>query len=184
MSQIPADPLTCVKYLFKKHDCVEGLTLDIFWFGSFGFYGFITHMHTHTVLGYSTKVHFNACCKPSPLFDSQKVLTSLPISIGPGYLVDTMRTVLQFLLDLCQDPVAALERIPTGPSPNLVARTLDGETASHGFPPPAKLSEYWIKVYEYSSLLECCENFLSAVPPSAPCLICHPFGKWSHCPQC
>ena len=132
---------------------------------------------TSTALGYSTKVYFNACCKPSPLFDPQKVLTNLPLSIGPGHLAETMRLVLQFMLDLCFDPVAALERIPSGVGPVLVARTQDGEVASHGFAPPNKLSEYWDQLYSYATLLQCCENFLSAATPSAPCLLCHPFGK-------
>ncbi len=89
-----------------------------------------------------------------------------------------MRAVLQLLLDLCQDPVEALERIPCGPGPKLIARTLEGEVlSSHGFPPPAKLSTYWTELYEYSSLLECCGNFLSASAPSAPCLLCHPYGE-------
>ena len=131
----------------------------------------------HAALGYSTKVYFNACCKPSPLFDPQKVLASLPISLGPSHLQVTMQSVLQLLLDLCYDPVAALEKIPCGMGPVLVAHTKDGEMASHGFPPPAKLSEYWIQLYEYSGLLQCCDNFLSAVTPSAPCLLCHPFGR-------
>ena len=132
---------------------------------------------THTALGYTTKVYFNACCTPSPLFDKQKVLTHLPISIGPGHLTETMRTVLQLLLDLCQDPIAALERIPGGPGPALIAHNADREIKSQGFLPPTKLSDYWSQLYKYASLLQCCENFLSATIPSVPCLLCHPFGE-------
>jgi len=132
---------------------------------------------SHSALGYSTKVYFNACCKPSPLFDEQKLLSHLPISIGPGHLAETMRAVLQLLLDLCQDPLAALERLPNGSGPPVVAHTADGGITSHGFPPPTKLSDYWSQLYKYASLLQCCENFLSATLPSVPCLLCHPFGK-------
>ena len=132
---------------------------------------------THTALGYTTKVYFNACCKPSPLFDQQKIPTHLPLSIGPGHLTETMRTVLQLLLDLCQDPLAALERIPSGPGPALIAHNADREIKSQGFPPPTKLSDYWSQLYKCASQLECCENFLSATTPSVPCLLCHPFGE-------
>ena len=130
-----------------------------------------------TALGYSTKVYFNACCKPSPLFDSTKVLSALPLSIEPGYLADTMHKVLQLLLDLCKDPLSALERLPEGDGPLLTVKTSGGEFVSKKFPVPKKLSDYWTNIYKYASLLECCENFLSASTPSAPCLICHPFGK-------
>ena len=142
-----------------------------------------THTLTHTALGYTTKVYFNACCTPSPLFDKQKVLSHLPISIGPGHLTETMRTVLQLLLDLCQDPIAALEQIPGGPGPALIAHNADREIQSQGFLPPTKLSDYWSQLYKYASLLQCCENFLSATIPSVPCLLCHPFGesKISNC---
>ena len=129
-------------------------------------------------LGYSTKVHFNACCKPSPLFDPHKVLTKLPFSIGPGHLADTLQVVLQTLLDLCLDPVAALELIPAaGVGPLIVAHTSDGDVASKHIIVPSKLSEYWLQLYEYSNKLQCCENFFSATQPSVPCLICHPFGE-------
>lgn len=127
-------------------------------------------------LGYSTKVYFNACCKPSPLFDQSKLLSSLPFSLGPGYLSETMQAVLQLLLDLCSDPVAAMERIPKGNGLALSAKTADGEYKSQRFNSPMKLSEYWTQLYAYASLLECCENFLSATKPSAPCLVCHSFG--------
>ncbi len=127
-------------------------------------------------LGYSTKVYFNACCKPSPLFDTSKVLSSLPFSIGPGHLSHTMQAVLQLLLDFCTNPAAALERIPTGNGLVLVARTTEGVIKSQKFSSPGKLSDYWARLYNYASLLECCENFLSANKPSAPCLVCHPFG--------
>lgn len=127
-------------------------------------------------MGYSTKVYFNACCKPSPLFDTAKVLSSLPFSLGPGYLAETMQTVLQLLLDLCIDPAAALKLIPSGNGLDLVARNAEGIIKIQKFSSPGKLSEYWNKLYYYASLLQCCENFLSATKPSAPCLLCHPFG--------
>ena len=127
-------------------------------------------------LGYSTKVYFNACCKPSPLFDQSKVLSSLPFAIGPGYLAETMQSVIQLLLDLCVDSAAALERIPVGNGLALIGRTPEGVIKSQKFSSPGKLSDYWSRLYGYASLLECCENFLSATKPSAPCLLCHPFG--------
>lgn len=130
-------------------------------------------------LGYSTKVYFNACCQPSPLFARGKLLSSLPLSLGPGHLVETMRAVLQLLLDLCADPVAALARIIPGGGPALVARNQEGVVDSRGFPPPSKLSEFWQQLYHWASLLQCCENFLSATTPSAPCLLCHPFESFA-----
>lgn len=124
-------------------------------------------------LGYSTKVHFNACCKPSPIFNKAKVLSSLPFSLGPGYLEETMQNVLQLLLDLCADPASALERIPEG---NGVTFTVGTGGVCKKIASPAKLSDYWRQLYNCASVLECCENFLSATKPSAPCLLCHPFG--------
>ena len=132
-----------------------------------------------SALGYSTKVYFNACCKPGPLLNKEKVLSSLPFSLGPGHLAETMHTVLQFLVDLCTDPVAALERIPEGNGFTLTAGT--GEVCKK-IASPVKLSDYWRQLYHYASLLECCENFLSATKPSAPCLLCHPFGMYA--PSC
>lgn len=66
-------------------------------------------------LGYSTKVYFNACCKPSPLLDTSKLLSSLPLSLGPGHLSDSIKNVLQLLLDLCVNPEEGLNRLPTAP---------------------------------------------------------------------
>ena len=134
----------------------------------------------HTALGYSTKVYFNACCKPSPLFDACKIVSRLPFSIGPGFLMETMQEVLQLLLDLCIDPATAMDRIPTGSGVLLIVANegADGEMKSQSFPSPGKLSEYWQQLYSYAALLLCCENFLSACKPSAPCLLCHPFGMW------
>lgn len=122
-------------------------------------------------LGYSTKVHFNACCKPGPLFNKKKIMSDLPFSMGPGHLAETMQAVLQLLLNLCSDPVAALERIPEGTGLTLTV----GKVVSKKIASPEKLSDYWQQLYNYASLLECCENFLSATKPSAPCLLCHPF---------
>lgn len=87
-----------------------------------------------------------------------------------------MQAALQLLLDVCTDPAAVLERIPEGNGLALTVKTADGMTKSKSFPPPSKLSEYWTNLYNYASLFECCENFLSATKPSAPCLLCHPFG--------
>ena len=69
-------------------------------------------------------------------------------------------------------------RLPVfvGPAVSVYASE-GGVTASHAIPTPTKLSEFWKQLYGYSQLLECCENFLSASPPSAPCLLCHPFGE-------
>lgn len=130
-------------------------------------------------LGYSTKVYFNACCKPSPLFDFTKVCTMLPFSYGPGHIVETMQGVLQILVNLCHDPVAALQKLPKGNGPVIMAHSSTGEV-SQGFPPPTKLSEYWLHLYQYATHLNCCENFLSATIPSAPCLLCHPFESFAH----
>ncbi|KAL5457546.1 hypothetical protein EMCRGX_G034816 [Ephydatia muelleri] len=130
-------------------------------------------------LGYSTKVYFNACCKPSPLFDLTKVCTTLPFSYGPGHIVETMQAVLQIMVNLCHDPITALQKLPKGNGPAIVAHTSTGEV-SQGFPPPTKLSEYWLHLYHYATLLNCCENFLSATIPSAPCLLCHPFESFAH----
>ena len=71
------------------------------------------HLMLSTALGYSSKVYFNACCKPSPLFDQKKLLSSLPLSLGPSHLSDSMKNVVQLLLDLCTDPEEALNRLPT-----------------------------------------------------------------------
>lgn len=131
----------------------------------------------HTELGYSTKVYFNACCKPSPLFSLSKVLSKLPFSVGPGHMAETMQAVLQVLLNLCSDPASALDRLPSGSGMLLVVTTASGDIKSQSFPYPTKLSEYWPRVYKYAAALECCENFLSAKKPSAPCLLCHPFGE-------
>lgn len=128
-------------------------------------------------VGYSTKVFFNACCKPSPLFDQQKVLSKLPLSVGPSHLAPAMQTVLQLMLDLCLEPEAALSLVPDGSGPLLFVYNGKGEVVSHGFPPPDKLSDYWSQLYSYASVFQCCENFLSATPPSSPCLLCHPFGE-------
>lgn len=135
------------------------------------------HLPLYTsALGYSTKVYFNACCKPSPLFDFTKVCTTLPFSYGPGHIVETMQAVLQIMVNLCHDPIIALQKLPKGNGPPIVAHTSTGEV-SQGFPPPTKMSEYWLHLYNYATLLNCCENFLSATIPSAPCLLCHPFGR-------
>ena len=141
-----------------------------------------THTHTHTLspvsaLGYSTKVYFNACCKPSPLFDNDKLISSLPLCFEAGYLTDSTHKVLQLFLDLSKDPLATLERLPEGEGPLLTVTTSSGQVVTKKCPSPAKLSEYWSNLYRCASLLECCENFLSACIPSAPCLLCHPFGK-------
>ena len=142
------------------------------------------HTHTHhtthtsvTALGYSTKVYFNACCKPSPLFDPSKVLSSLPFCLEASFLADNTQKVLQLFLDLSKDPMASLEVLPEGDGPALIVKTSDGQVVTRNFPAPLKLSDYWSNLYKYASLLECCENFLSASIPSAPCLLCHPFGK-------
>lgn len=137
-----------------------------------------THTHTHvTALGYSTKVYFNACCKPSPLFDPNRVLSSLPFCLEAGFLADNTQKVLQLFLDLSKDPVASLEVLPEGDGPALIVKTSDDQVVTRKCPAPQKLSDYWSNLYKYASLLECCENFLSASIPSAPCLLCHPFGK-------
>lgn len=129
-------------------------------------------------LGYSTKVYFNACCKPSPLFDASKILSLLPYYLGPGYLVETLQAVTQLLLDMCLDSGTALERFPEGDGFLLSAKSRQGITVRKKMISPQKLSEYWSQLYNYASLLECCENFLSANKPSAPCLLCHPFRKY------
>ena len=129
-----------------------------------------------TVLGYSTKVYFNICCKPSPLFDPDKVLSDLPFSLGPGYIAETTQTVLQLLVNLCKDPVAGLDQLPCGNGVSLVATSSDGLVTTSEFDVPCKLSTYWSMLYHCASVLGCCENFLSASPPSAPCLLCHPYG--------
>ena len=66
---------------------------------------------------------------------------------------------------------------PSGPL--LVAKDGDTVLASHSIPAPSKLSEFWVQLYSHVATLECCENFVSAHPPSAPCLLCHPFGMWA-----
>ena len=85
--------------------------------------------------------------------------------------------MLQLFLDLSNDPLATLERLPEGEGPLLTVTTSSGQVVTKKCPSPAKLSEYWSNLYKCASLLECCENFLSACSPSAPCLLCHPFGK-------
>ena len=137
----------------------------------------VTHMpHPFIIaLGYSTKVYFNACCKPSALFDKER-LGGVPYSIGPAHIGQTMREVLQLLVDLCVDPGHALSLVQKGPGPVLQAQSNTGDVMVTTFAPPTKLSEYWTQLYTYAKMFQCCENFLSATPPSCPCLICHPFG--------
>ncbi|CAI8050289.1 Polyhomeotic-like protein 2 [Geodia barretti] len=125
-------------------------------------------------LGYSTKVYFNACCRPSPLFDETLLLSSLPISLGPSHLADAMRNIIQLLVDFCVNPEEALNKLPTA-----AAKRGDVIVSSHSIPAPGKLSEFWIQLYNHISLLQCCENFVSAHPPSAPCLLCHPFERFA-----
>ena len=86
-----------------------------------------------------------------------------------------MQTVIQLLLDLCIDPPAALERIPEGDGLPLTAGAA-GTVCCKKMVSPGKLSDYWRQLYSYASILQCCDNFLSATKPSAPCLLCHPFG--------
>lgn len=125
-------------------------------------------------LGYSTKVYFNACCKPSPLFNSE--YHYIPYSTGPDHIADTMRDVLQVMINLCSDPVQGLNLVPKGPGLVLQAQKTGGETVTSTFTPPNKLSDYWAQIYAYAGVFQCCENFLSPGPPSCPCLLCHPFG--------
>ncbi len=84
--------------------------------------------------------------------------------------------MLQLFVDLCKDPLAALQRIPEGDGPIIIAHSPTGVLTRKCLA-PEKLSEYWIRMYQYAEIFECCENFLSASIPSAPCLLCHPFGK-------
>ncbi len=103
-----------------------------------------------TELGYSTKVYFNACCKPSPLFDTSKLLSGLPYSLGPGYLAETLQAVVQLLLDLCSDPGAALEHLPEGNGLFVSAKTNEGMSVPKKICSPRKLSEYWSELYKYA----------------------------------
>lgn len=129
------------------------------------------------VLGYSTKVYFNACCHPSPLFDREKVVHCLPLSLGPSHIALSLRAILQLFVDLCEDKEQALTLIMEGKGPTVTATARTGETLTKSFAAPSKLSQYWLQVYDYSSIFKCCENFLSATTPSAPCLLCHSFGE-------
>ena len=128
-------------------------------------------------LGYSTKVYFNACCSPSPLFDKDKVLHNLPLSLGPSHIAPSLRAVLQLLVDLCIDSEYGLSLIPEGTGPTISAKTKTGKTMTKSISAPSKLSQYWMQIYDYSTIFKCCENFLSATIPSAPCLLCHSFGE-------
>ncbi len=131
-----------------------------------------------TALGYSTKVYFNMCCLPSPLFDPAKVISDLPFSIGPGGIAKTTQSVLQLLVSLCTDQVSALSHIPSGGGPSVVAWPVKGaQQSSVRLGVPIKLSAYWSMLFQFAADLECCENFLSASPPSAPCLLCHPYRE-------
>lgn len=137
-------------------------------------------------LGYTTKVYFNACCIPSPLFNKTLVHQLLPLSIGPGYIGDTLQTLVQLLIDFCNEPYNAIKMIATESNngPQLKAITPSGETIYRNITSPTKLSSYWSDVYYYSQLFKCCDNFLSAIPPSAPCLLCHSFGMLSVTSNC
>ena len=88
-----------------------------------------------------------------------------------------MQKVLQLLIDFCQDSISALDLIPAGEGETLIASSVDGEIKTKRFTPPVKLSDYWNSLYDLAAKLQCCENFLSASKPSAPCLMCHPFGE-------
>ncbi len=116
------------------------------------------------------------CCVPSPLLDPAKVISDLPFSIGPGTIAEITQSVLQLLVNLCRDPVSALSHISSGNGPTLVAENLTSfMQVQVGV--PVKLSAYWSMLFQFSADLGCCENFLSASPPSAPCLLCHPYRE-------
>ncbi len=127
---------------------------------------------------YRTRVYFNACCKPSPLLDPSKVLSKLPFSLGPRYRMDvTLQAVLKQLLDLCSDPVTALDCLPsTGSGMLLVTTTATGKLKSKGFCCPSSSSEFWSLLLKYVEALGCCKNFVSSRKPLVPCLLCHPLG--------
>ena len=117
------------------------------------------------------------CCRPSPLFDPDKVISDLPFSLGPGNIAETTQSVLQLLVNLCKDPVAALAHVPSGNGPSIVAKSSETAMSSIQLGVPKKLSSYWSMLFQCVSDLRCCENFLSATPPSAPCLLCHPYRE-------
>ena len=106
-----------------------------------------------------------------------KVASSLPFSFEAGYFAETTQKVLQLFIDLSKDPLTALQRFPEGDGPVITAKSLTSEVFTRKCQVPKKLSDYWINMYKYAELFECCENFLSASIPSVPCLLCHPFGK-------
>lgn len=127
------------------------------------------------------------CCVPSPLFDSTKVVTDLPFFIGPGGIAETTQSVVQLLVNLCRDPVSALAHIPSGSGPSVVAESAESGMSSVQLHVgvPVKLSAYWSMLFQFAADLECCENFLSASPPSAPCLLCHPYREYTRvCTSC
>lgn len=117
------------------------------------------------------------CCKPSPLFEPDKIISNLPFSIGPGTISETAQSVLQLLVNLCKDPVAALALVPNGSGPCITATSSEGVVSSIQFSELKKLSSYWSTLLQFASDLGCCENFLSAMEPSAPCLLCHPYRE-------
>ena len=43
----------------------------------------------------------------------EKLLSTLPVSLGPAHLAESLKNVIQLLIDLCTNPEEALNRLPT-----------------------------------------------------------------------
>lgn len=129
-------------------------------------------------LGYSTQVFFNACCKPPELLDRQKVACNLPFTLQPSTLAESTRQFFLVLISVSNDPKAIFDAIPEGSGPVISVQTLSGQTVQKSILAPVTLSQYWSLLMDFTvEKLTCCENFISASPPSTPCLVCHPFVR-------
>ena len=135
--------------------------------------------HPHPLeLGYSTQLYLNACCRPPSCLSPEKIATSMPFCLPPATLSEATQQFFQTMLDLSREPLEVLSRVPEGQGLAVTAHGPNGERAHRLTVSPRTLSQYWSSVMDFAtSVLQCCENFISAAPPSVPCLICHPFVR-------
>ena len=132
-----------------------------------------------TELGYSTQVYFNACCKPPRSLDFSKVTNLLPYTIEASTLDESTLKFFQVILSISADPHAVFECIPKGLGPSLsLASESSSKLHQRQIYTPVTLSQFWSLIVGFAvEQLLCCENFVSATPPSSPCLVCHPFVR-------
>ena len=102
----------------------------------------------------------------------------MPFSLAPATLSEATQHFFQTMLDLSKDPLEVLSQVPEGQGLAVAAYAAHGESVQRYTASPRTLSQYWSVVMDFATnTLQCCENFVSAAPPSVPCLICHPFVR-------